>query len=304
MHQKIVLLFSLGLFLSCTPGQSKSAPRLLVLTSFFPMYIFTINVVGDVPGIQVDNLISQSGGDLHDYRLSPKDIKKLEKAQILIINSREHERFFDQITQAYPHLTIVEASQGIRPIKDSHLEQESDNYKDHNHGTINTHFWVSPLLAVEEVANIARSLSRADPSHAKDFQENADAYILKLKKLKQKMSDMLAPFRGRSVITYHNAFTYLLHDLSLNLAGTLQLEPGVNPTPKQLFSLQKLLQSEKNIPIFSEPQYPAALANNLAKETGAKVYPLNPITNGKIDKNAYEDIMEENAKVLRAALEQ
>ena len=267
------------------------------------MYIFTINVAGDVPGIRVDNLIGQSSGDLHGYQLSPKDMKKLEKAQMLIINSREQERFAAQIAQAYPHLTIVEASQGIQPIKDSHLEEESDDHEDHHHGTINTHFWVSPLLAAEEVANIARALGQAHPSHAKDFQENADAYILKLKNLNQKMRDMLAPFRGRSVITYHNAFTYLLRDLSLNLAGTLQLEPGVNPTPKQLFSLQKLLQSEKNIPIFSEPQYPAALADNLAKETGAKVYSLNPITNGKIDKNAYEDIMEENAKVLRTALE-
>ncbi len=303
MRKRIVLLFSLGLLLSCTSKENKSATNFLVLTSFFPMYIFTINIAGDILGIEIDNLITQSAGDLHGYQLSPKDMKKLEKAQMLIINSYEHERFAQQIAQAYPHLVIVEASQGITPIKDVHLEEDTQKQKNHDHGTINTHFWVSPLLAAQEVDNIAKALSQAKPQYAHQFQENAAQYITKLKNLNQKMQNMLSIFHGRSVITYHNAFTYLLYDLGLNLVGTLQLEPGVNPTPKQLFSLQKLLQAEKNIPIFSEPQYPTTLAINLAKETGAKVYSLNPMTNGKMDKEAYEKIMEENAKVLRTALE-
>lgn len=300
MLKKLIfmILFSL-LVLSCTNHQvEKKQEKLVILTSFYPMYLLTLNIAEGIEGVEIVNLVGQAGGDLHGYQLTPQDMKKVEQASVLVINSTLHEPFVSQIRQAYPQLKIIEAGAGITPIED-HAEQEHDQ---HIHSAFNTHYWVSPRLAIKEVENIACGLSEIDPTHAQKYETNMTNYTSVLQQLYIHMRSMLQSFHGRGVVTYHNAFTYFLDDMGLVLRGTLQLEPGVNPTPKQLYLLENILKEHKNTPIFSEPQYPSTLADNLAKETGAKVYSLNPITNGPMTAKAYEEIMTENAQTLVTAL--
>ena len=54
--------------------------------------------------------------------------------------------------------------------------------------------------------------------------------------------------------------------------------------------------------LFAEPQYPAKAAETIAKETGAKVYTLDPVVTGPMDADAYINIMESNLKTLQEAL--
>ena len=58
--------------------------------------------------------------------------------------------------------------------------------------------------------------------------------------------------------------------------------------------------------LFAEPQYPAKAAEVIAKETGAKVFTLNPAVTGESKPNAYDDyiiIMKKNLDVLKEALQ-
>ena len=54
--------------------------------------------------------------------------------------------------------------------------------------------------------------------------------------------------------------------------------------------------------LFAEPQYPNRAAETIARETGAKVYTLDPIVTGELDKDAYETKMRENLATLLEAL--
>ena len=53
--------------------------------------------------------------------------------------------------------------------------------------------------------------------------------------------------------------------------------------------------------LFSEPQYSAVAADTIAKETGAKIYVLDPAVTGPDDYDAYINIMENNLSVLKKA---
>lgn len=305
MLQKLLLILCVSMFIGCNNYKETYDGKMVILTSFYPMYLFTVNVAKNLEHVMVVNLVSQAAGDLHGYQLSPRDMKKIEGASVLVINSYLHEPFVMQIRRAYPNLKIIDASQGIVPrveeTEEEHLAHEQGENL-HYHEGINTHFWMSPDLAIIEVKNISEQLSTMDPANAIEYMRNAAAYMSKLKQLYTDMQKMLAPFRGRGVVTYHNAFDYLLDGLGLKLVGTLQLEPGVNPTPKQLHFLESLLEENPRTPIFGEPQYPIALAENLARETGSRVYSLNPITNGPMAPEAYEAIMKKNAVTLVTAL--
>jgi zinc transport system substrate-binding protein len=54
--------------------------------------------------------------------------------------------------------------------------------------------------------------------------------------------------------------------------------------------------------IFAEPQYPVSAANSIAKETGARVYTLDPAVTGDDDPYAYIKTMKKNLSVLIEAL--
>ncbi|MCL6646213.1 MAG: metal ABC transporter substrate-binding protein [Dehalococcoidia bacterium] len=50
------------------------------------MYITTINIVGDVPGIRVVSMTGPVTGCLHDYQLTPDDVKRLSDAEVFVVN--------------------------------------------------------------------------------------------------------------------------------------------------------------------------------------------------------------------------
>jgi zinc transport system substrate-binding protein len=68
----------------------------------------------------------------------------------------------------------------------------------------------------------------------------------------------------------------------------------------------KLIRTKKaenqKIVLFAEPQYSSSAAQIIAKETGLKVYQLDPCVTGKLEKDAYLDAMEHNLQTLKTAL--
>lgn len=59
---------------------------LTIVTSFYPMYVATLNVVDGVEGIQLKNLSEPQTGCLHDFQLTTADMKLLSTADVLIVN--------------------------------------------------------------------------------------------------------------------------------------------------------------------------------------------------------------------------
>ena len=66
------------------------------MTSFYPMYIMTLNITQGVEGVQVDNMAGQQAGCLHDYQLQNKDMKNLERADVFVINGAGMESFMER----------------------------------------------------------------------------------------------------------------------------------------------------------------------------------------------------------------
>ena len=70
-----------------------------VLTSFYPMYLLTVNVAGGIDGVS-DQKHGQSRtmGCLHDYTLRTGDMRMIHAADVVVvINSAGMESFTDKI---------------------------------------------------------------------------------------------------------------------------------------------------------------------------------------------------------------
>jgi zinc transport system substrate-binding protein len=260
-----------------------------VVASFYPMYIMAKNVAKDIPGVSVQNLTPPLTGCLHDYTVTTNDMRKLADAQVFVANGAGMESFLDKVIGQHPQLKIIQLSEGITLIKGDGEEGG------------NPHVWVSISNAIIQVKNLAKAMEEFDLNHKELYAKNAANYVAKLEALRQKMHAELAPYNGKSIITFHEAFPYFAQEFGLNIAAVVEREPGSEPSAKELAETIELIK-KNNIPaLFSEPQYPALAIRTIAKETGAKVYVLDPAVTGPDNYDAYINIMENNLAVLKTA---
>ena len=82
------------------------------VTSFYPMYIAAENVIGDADGVRLENLSEPQTGCLHDFQLTPEDMKLLSTADVFIINGGGIESFMKEVAEAYPNLKIAFVAKG------------------------------------------------------------------------------------------------------------------------------------------------------------------------------------------------
>ena len=277
----------------------------VIVTSFYPMYILTQNVAAGIDGVTVQNMAEQNVGCLHDYQLQTRDMVTLEGADALVINGGGMEQFMDKVMTLREDLPVIDASEGIEMLP-SVSEHDHDDHDDHDHEgeVMNAHVWLDPSLAMVQVRNIAEGLANADPDHADAYRSNAEAYILKLEQLRAEMAEQLAPYAGREIITFHEAFTYFAEAFGLHVAGVIATEPGEEPSTRDIADTCDLVNTLGIQTLFVEPQYPQKAAQTIARETGASIYTLDPCVSGDGSMESYENIMRENARVLTEAFAQ
>ena len=297
---KVFLVMALSIVFLSACGRNSAIDKdkengkaFTVVTSFYPMYIATINITKDISGVKVINMTKPQTGCLHDYQLVPEDMQKLEKANAFVVNGAGMEVFLDKAVKQQPNLKIVDASKNIPLLKDEKGEE-------------NPHVWVSVSNAIIQVNNIAEQLAELDTVNAEKYKNNAGVYTKKLEALRTDMHSSLDNVKTKDIITFHEAFPYFAKEFNLNIVDVIEREPGTEPSPKELEETIDKVKELKVKALFAEPQYPAKAAEVIAKETGAKVYTLDPAVTGESKADAYDDYintMKKNLDVLKEALQ-
>ncbi len=263
-----------------------------IVTTFYPMYIDAINITKGIDGVTVTNMTKPQTGCLHDYQLTTEDMKTLEKADALIANGAGMENFLDKVIKEQKKLKVIDASKGIELLKDGDEE--------------NPHVWLSITANIEQVKNIAEQLKAADPQHADAYQANADAYIPKLEALKKEMHETLDNIPHKDIVTFHEAFPYFAKEFGLHILTVIEREPGTEPTPTELQAVIEQVKPLTAKVLFTEPQYSPEAAKTIARETGAKIYTLDPVVTGEANESAmdaYLTTMRKNMNTLKEALQ-
>ncbi|MEI6578013.1 MAG: metal ABC transporter substrate-binding protein [Eubacteriales bacterium] len=275
-----------------TAVESTEKKGFTIVTSFFPMYVATINITKGIDSVKVINMTKPQTGCLHDYQLTPQDLITLETADAFVVNGAGMETFLSEVIVQQQNLKIVEASKGINILKNPSGEE-------------NPHVWVSITNVIKQVRNIADQLALIDSINAVKYESNANAYIIKLETLRTKMHTSLEGLRSRNIITFHEAFPYFAQEFNLKIVAVIEREPGTAPTPKELAGIIDTINHSRVKALFAEPQYSLSAAETIAAETGAKIYTLDPAVTGNSDSSAYDsymNIMEGNLKSLIEAM--
>lgn len=308
-----ITLLALMLLAGCSSNKGKAtdsagSPKIKIVATVYPVYEFVKQVGGDKVDVV---MLIPPGAEPHDWEPTAKDITRLKDAKIFAYHGAGFEPVEKLLTKDVLGTTLpVEVSKGVAKLAAHHDEDQhkkEDNHKEAKHAHEgDSHMWLDPLAAQQEVNNILAALITVDEKNATYYKENAEKFNKQLAELDQDYKKSLATISRKDVITSHEAFGYLATRYGLNQVGIMGLSPDAEPTPDKMAEITKFCREHQVKYIFFETLASPKLAQTIAKETGAELLVLNPIENlteeeMKQGKN-YLIIMRENLANLVKAL--
>lgn len=290
----VMAVVSLVILAACgTTKENKSNGKLNVVTTFYPMYDFTQNIVGDNGDVSV---LLTGETEPHDYEPSAKDIAKIQDADVFVYNSKEMETWVEAVLDSIDRekTVVVEASKGIE-LLDTAEEDHEDH--DHAHG-VDPHIWLDPVLAQKEVATIRDGVLKADPENKESYQKNSDLFIAQLKELDQQFEAQFKSATQRDFVTQHAAFGYLAARYGLHQVSISGISPDQEPSPAELATIEDFVKEHQVKVIFTEELSSDKIAATIAKATGAELATLNTLEGlskaQQADGENYISVMETN----------
>lgn len=294
----------LAVILLILSGCAGSAPetqkgKVTVAASFYPVYIFSLNLLNNIEEVNVECMAEQSVGCLHDYTLTAKDARLLSDADVLVINGAGMESFLQDAFKSVPELNVIDSSEGIESACDEeHHEEEA--HQEHHHE--NSHIWLSLENAMVQVTNIKNGLIEEFPEYENQIEANYSEYIKRISALEEKRSSAFEAARNSYMISFHGAFEYLAEDLGIKISASIESDEGYEPSAKELAGLSDSIKADSISALLVDPAYSGSAAEILERETNTEIYILNPVISGEEKLTAYEDIMKENYETILKAV--
>lgn len=312
------IAFSLACLILCLSLSPELRAEKKLLCSTFPVYLFTGNIAQGVEGLSVDLLVDSKQGCPHDYSLTPNDLERLSRADVLIINGLGLESFLAKAaTVVKPGLRVIDASGGgeragknlsliVRGVEalndmvhDDHSDHDGHDHG-HQHGLVNPHIFAAPGPASEMVSNIAAGLAALDSENADIYNKNASNYVAELQKIILAGKEAGKVLGSPKIIASHSIFDYLAEDLELTIAAAIEEVDGADPSPARLAELIRVAKSQNVRAILVDPQGNINLARTLGAETGLPVAVIDPVASGPLDAplDYYQKVMSTDLEVL------
>jgi len=240
------------------------------------------------------------GVDAHSFEPTPKLMASLEKSQLVIYSGAGLEPWTEGFTF---NGTIIDMSSKVklRELKGAHHH----NQEVHKSG-VDPHYWLdfaNMKIAVDVVSN---ALIKISPDKKRLYLKNREIYMKMLDNLDSAYRKALGTCSRDTIITNHNAFSYLANRYDFHVESLSGLSPEAQPSAKQIVELMHHIKEDKITTIFFESFVSDRVMKSIAKDTHVAVdtlQPLGNITKDEAEQNAtYESIMRKNLSKLSKAL--
>ncbi len=284
----------------------KASQPLRVVVSFFPYAEFTRGVAGEYA--QVITLVP-AGVEPHDFEPTPRDMEQLYRADVVIFNGAGVDAWIEKLVpELIEHgIRVVRMADSVDSVLDTGRESHDVTGEHMGGDALDPHFWLDPVLAEAQVRRIAEVLREVDPMHQTMYRSGEAMFLEELQSLDQEYQSGLAVCRTRTLITSHDAFTYLAKRYTLEVISIAGFSPSDEPSTRRLAEITELVRAHDIRFIFFETLSSPKLAATLAREAGIGTLVLNPIEGGVVradgHKETYMSLMRENLTSLRVALE-
>ena len=267
--------------------------RTHILATTYPVYLFTTALTDGMEDVEVDLLVNSQTSCLHDYTLTVKDMKAIEKADIIVMNGAGLEDFMADAL-SLSDAQVIDCSMGMDLLPGA----EDHGHEGHDHDLErDPHFWMDPRLASGMSARIAQTLFLLLPERTEFLAQRQDTVARQLAEL-----SLPHELAGKPFIPFHDGFQYFSAFTGLDLLTSIEEEEGSTASAREIRDILTLIW-EYDIPaIFAEKNGSHATAELIARETDRKLYELDMLMSGEgVGLQPYLDAMNRNLETIREA---
>lgn len=301
MRPKIMLLTALLLL---TASLADAADKLRVIATIPDLADMTRQVGGDL--VDVTSLAT-GVEDIHAVPMKPSFAVMLNRADVVVLVGLDAEHaFLPGLLEASRNPKIqrdqpgyVDCSVFVTPLD---VPSRIDRSLGDQHPMGNPHINLDPVLGKSMVRAIAQGLAKNAPEQASTFQKNADAYVAKLDEAIARWKAEAAPLKGKKLVSYHPDLIYFAERFGMEPFGTIELRPGVDPTPSHIAELEDSMKKAHVEVVVREKHYPAGLAETVATQTGAKLVELPVMVGGVPEAKDYISFIDYNLHTMLRAV--
>ena len=133
----------------------------------------------------------------------------------------------------------------------------------------NPHYYLDPKNLKVVADHFAEVFGKLDPANATEYADNAKAFSEKMDKALAGWEKDMEPFKGMPVVTFHKNYDYFIARFGLKLLVTVELKPGIPPTPRHLAETAEMMRKAGSRVVLYQPYQDSNACELLAKKAGA-----------------------------------
>lgn len=291
------------LFTACGSETAEDNSGLKIVATLFPQYDFAKQITGDNADI---TLLLTPGSESHTYEPTPKDVSKIQQADIFLYIGGESEVWVDEVLKSAQNknLKTVRLMDYIDPVEESH---EDD---DHNHeaAEYDEHIFTSLKNSLILLDEICSAICEEDKENEDTYKRNAESYAEKISELDEKFTDLINNSARKTVVFGDRfPFAYFAKDYGLDchaaFSGCSSETEASSATISSLIDIVK----KDNVPTVFYIEFSSqSIADKIAGAAGVKtalLHSCHNISKEDLEKGtSYVDLMTQNYQNLSEAL--
>ena len=246
--------------------------------------------------------------DPHFVEAKPSFILKLQKADLLVAVGKDLEiGWLPPLIQQSRNAKIqvgaagyLDASQraAILDIPTGEITRAMGDV----HPLGNPHYWLDPENGKKIAQAIAEKLSQLRQNDRTYFTTRLAEFSGRVDAAEKRWLDLMAPYKGTKVVTYHNSFPNFAQRFGLIVVGYVEPRPGIPPTPQHTLDLINEMKRQNVKLVMVEPYFDLKTPNSIGRQTGAEVLVMPPSVGGVKEITDYITLFDYNLNQLTAAI--
>ncbi len=248
--------------------------------------------------------------DPHFVDPKPSFILEVSRADLLIVVGREMEIGW------LPPLITSSRNAKIQPGSNGYLDASSNvrileiptgqltRAMGDVHPQGNPHYWLDPANGRRIAQTIKNKLEQISPGDKAYFEQRYADFDKRLATAEARWDAMMAPYKGRKIVTYHRSWPNFMERFGLDVMGYVEPKPGIPPTTAHTVDLIGEMKQQGVKLIVAEPYFDLKTPQAIASQVGGQVLVLAPSVGGTKEATDYIGLFDYNVNLVAGALKQ
>ncbi|MBR6056263.1 MAG: zinc ABC transporter substrate-binding protein [Bacilli bacterium] len=191
--------FLMGAGLSACSAPSLNNDKIEIVTTIFPEYDWTREILGKNPANAEVTMLLDNGIDLHSYQPTAQDLIKISDCDLFIYVGGESDEWVERALEQSTNKDMVvinlleslgdkvkeeEVKEGMQGEEEhDHDHEDHDHEEEEEEVEYDEHVWLSLKNASAICETIEKGIEKIDPANASTYKENLASYKAKLNSL-------------------------------------------------------------------------------------------------------------------------